>query len=300
MKYLAIEKKLSELEIKYGRDIPLSSYTSFGIGGEVSLAVFPDGSDKVTKILNLLRENDVRVLILGNGSNVLIDDKGFEGVAVILSGLRGCSVDGTKIYAEAGVPLTGLSLTAQKNSLAGLEFAYGIPGTVGGGVYMNAGAYGGDMSQVVTDTRYYDMNTGEIGIFTGDENDFAYRHSVYSDSNKVILSANFELKQGDKVKIKETMDDYMNRRREKQPLEYPSAGSVFKRGEGFITAKLIDEAGLRGRRVGGAEVSEKHAGFIVNHGGATAADVLSLIEIIKTEVKNKFGCDIHCEIRYIV
>ncbi len=190
-------------------------------------------------------------------------------------------------------------LTAQKNSLSGLEFAYGIPGTVGGGVYMNAGAYGGEMAQVVTHTRYFDMVTGEVGEYRGDEHKFAYRHSIYDGTGKVILSVDLTLKPGDSAQIRAEMDDYMNRRKEKQPLEYPSAGSVFKRGDGFITAKLIDEAGLRGRRVGDAQVSEKHAGFIVNRGAATAADVLKLIEIIKNEVKEKFGVTIHCEIKYI-
>lgn len=300
MNCLTVEEKLSKLGIKYLRDIPLSSYTSFGIGGKVNLAVFPANVSEAVATLDLLRKENIRFTVLGNGTNVLVDDRGFEGAALILSGLRSCSLEGEIIHADAGMPLTGLSLFAQKNSLSGLEFAYGIPGTVGGGIYMNAGAYGGEMSQVTVVSRYYDTDTGEMGAFFGDEHDFSYRHSVYNDSSKVILSADISLKRGDGDEIKEIMDGYMRSRREKQPLEYPSAGSVFKRGNGFITAKLIDEAGLRGRRVGGAEVSEKHAGFIVNRGGATSADVLNLIEIIKEEVKARFGHDIYCEIKYIV
>lgn len=299
MNYPHVERKLSELGIKCELNISLSSYTSFCIGGAVSLAVFPASEDEAVAVLSLLRENEVRTLIVGNGTNLLVDDGGFDGAAVIMSGLRGVLVSEERIHAECGVPLTGLSSTAQKHSLSGLEFGYGIPGTVGGGVYMNAGAYGGDMSQVVVRTRYFDMETGEIGEFAGEEHLFSYRHSVYEDSSKVILSADFVLCPGDKAEIKAKMDEYMTCRRTKQPLEYPSAGSVFKRGDGFYTAKLIDEAGLRGRRVGGAEVSEKHAGFIVNRGGATSADVLALIDIIKSEVKEKFGVDIVCEIKYV-
>ena len=299
MNYTALETKLSELGIKYLKSVPLSSYTSFSIGGEASFAAFPGCEDEAVSLLSYLREADVPYIILGNGTNVLIADKGFDGIAVIMSGLRGISVNEREIHTECGVPLTGLSLTAQKHSLSGLEFAYGIPGTVGGGVYMNAGAYGGELSQVVTRTRYFDMSTGKVGEYRGDEHDFSYRHSVYDGSDKVILSVSMTLTPGDGGEIRAAMDDYMSRRKEKQPIEYPSAGSVFKRGDGFITAKLIDEAGLRGRRVGGAQVSEKHAGFIVNRGSATAADVLALIEIIKDEVKKKFGVDICCEVKYI-
>lgn len=299
MNYTALEAKLSELGIKYLKSVPLSSYTSFSIGGEASLAAFPCSEDEAVSLLSYLRGSSVPYLILGNGTNVLIADKGFDGIAVIMSGLRGISVNDTEIRAECGVPLTGLSLTAQKNSLSGLEFAYGIPGTVGGAVYMNAGAYGGEMAQIVTSTRYFDMSTGEVGEYSGDEHEFSYRHSIYDGSDKVILSARMTLAHGDGGEIRAVMDDYMSRRKEKQPLEYPSAGSVFKRGEGFITAKLIDDAGLRGRRVGDAQVSEKHAGFIVNRGTATASDVLALIDIIKDEVNKKFGVTIHCEIKYI-
>ena len=164
---------------------------------------------------------------------------------------------------------------------------------------MNAGAYGGEMAQVVVASKYYDMATGECGTVDGAAHEFAYRHSAYMDSAKIVLSATVKLQRGDKNEIEAAMADYMSRRRDKQPLEYPSAGSVFKRGNGFITAQKIDEAGLKGRAVGGAQVSEKHAGFIINKGGATASDVLELIEIIKTEVHEKFALDIECEVRYI-
>ena len=213
--------------------------------------------------------------------------------------MRTYAVEGEHITADAGIPLTKLASVAAKEWLSGLEFAYGIPGTLGGGIYMNAGAYGGEMSQVVVSSRYYDAATGECGIYDGAAHEFAYRHSAYMDSAKIVLSATMKLTRGDKNAIEAAMADYMSRRRDKQPLEYPSAGSVFKRGNGFITAQKIDEAGLKGRTVGGAQVSEKHAGFIINKGGATASDVLELIEIIKTEVHEKFALYIECEVRYI-
>jgi UDP-N-acetylmuramate dehydrogenase len=201
--------------------------------------------------------------------------------------------------ATCGATLAEIARTAQKAALTGLEFAHGIPGTLGGALFMNAGAYGGEMSQVVVSSTWFDPVTGECGSFTADEHAFAYRHSAYMDSQKIILSAVLRLMPGVRGDIEAKMNDIMSRRREKQPLEYPSAGSVFKRGDGFFTAQLIDEAGLKGRSVGGAQVSEKHAGFIVNRGGASANDVLALIDIIKNEIREKFGKEIECEVRYI-
>lgn len=288
-----------EAKIEYRENTPLAPYTSFRIGGAARLLVFPKSCDEALAAFDILRTECVRTLVLGNGTNVLVADEGFDGAAVILSGMRSCAVDGEYITADAGMPLTKLASLAAKNSLAGLEFAYGIPGTLGGGIYMNAGAYGGELSQVVVSSRYYDMATGECGTYDGAAHEFAYRHSVYMDSAKIVLSATVKLARGDKAEIEAAMADYMSRRRDKQPLEYPSAGSVFKRGNGFITAQKIDEAGLKGRRVGGAEVSEKHAGFIINRGDATAKDVLELIEIIKSEVYEKFALEIECEVRYV-
>ncbi len=299
MDYTRAAALLSEQKIEYSENTPLAPHTTFRIGGAARLAVFPKNVDEAATVFDILRGSGVRILVIGNGSNLLVSDDGFDGAAVILTGLRFVEVCGCNIVAGAGVPLTRLAMEASKRSLTGLEFAYGIPGTVGGGIYMNAGAYGGDMSQVVTSSRYYDLATGETGVLDAPSHEFAYRHSVYMGGTKVILSATLELAVGDQAEITAKMNDLMSRRREKQPLEYPSAGSAFKRGNGFITAQAIDEAGLKGRTVGGAQVSEKHAGFIINRGGATARDVLELIDIIKAEIKAKFGYDIECEVRYI-
>lgn len=300
MNYQNALARLTDVKIEYSENTLLAPHTSFRIGGAARLAVFPSSCDEAVMVFDILREENIPTLVLGNGTNVLVSDDGYNGAAVILTGMRTCSVSGESITADAGVPLTRLAIEAAKNSLAGLEFAYGIPGTVGGGIYMNAGAYGGDMSQVVVSSRYYDLASGECGtVDDGTAHEFAYRHSVYMNSTKVILSATLTLTHSERDEIESKMNDYMSRRREKQPLEYPSAGSTFKRGNGFITSQIIDEVGLKGRRVGGAEVSEKHAGFVINRGGATAKDVLELIDIIKAEVKNKTGYDIECEVRYI-
>ena len=299
MDYTSAVSRLKELKIEYSENAVLAQYTTFRIGGAAKLAVFPKNTDEACAVLKLLHNEGIRVLVMGNGSNLLVSDDGFDGAAVILSGMREICIDGCRVTADAGVPLTKLALEAAKHSLTGLEFGYGIPGSVGGAVYMNAGAYGGDMSQITVLSVYYDPESGEIRTLTGEEHDFRYRHSSYMENGRIILSAEFLLKEGDKDTVTATMNELMSRRREKQPLEYPSAGSVFKRGNGFITAQIIDEAGLKGRSVGGAEVSEKHAGFIVNKGGATAKDVLSLVEIIKSEVFEKYGYEIECEIRYI-
>ena len=278
---------------------PLAPHTSFRIGGPARLAVFPKTAEEAAAAISVLREENVRTLILGNGTNVLIADEGFDGAAVILTGMKSCEYRDGLLWADAGASVTHVAAEAAKLSLAGLEFAYGIPGTVGGGIYMNAGAYGGEMAQVAEVSRWYDPATGAFGETVGEAHGFAYRRSVYMDSDKIILSAALKLTPGDRGEIEARMADYLSRRRDKQPLEYPSAGSVFKRGNGFITAKLIDDAGLRGRSVGGAQVSEKHAGFIINRGGATACDVKKLIDIVKAEVFRQFGREIECEIRMI-
>ncbi len=292
-----ITDKLTRAGIEYREMEPLSLHTSFRIGGPARLAVFPKNDREVIEALRAI--GDFPLAVLGNGSNVLADDAGFDGAALILTGLNECTADGVTLRAGAGVPLTRLAAEAAKHSLAGVAFAYGIPGTVGGGIYMNAGAYGGEMAQITSVSRWIDRRDGSIGCFLGTEHDFGYRHSAYMGGDKILLSADFTLTPGDRKEIEDEMHDYLSRRREKQPLEYPSAGSVFKRGNGFFTSQLIDEAGLKGRTVGGAQVSEKHAGFIINRGGATAADVLALIDIIKTELDRQFGVEIECEIRRI-
>ncbi len=292
-------RSLAENKIAYKEQEPLSAHTSFRIGGPAALAVFPRSCEEAVRALGLLREEGIRTMVLGNGTNVLFADEGFRGAVVILTGMKKIAFRDGLLYADAGVSLTHAAAEAAKRSLTGLEFAYGIPGTVGGGVYMNAGAYGGEMSQVVVQSCFYDSESGKCGTFEGEDHAFAYRQSAYMDSQKIVLSAAFRLREGDKGEIEARMADVMSCRREKQPLELPNAGSVFKRGNGFITAMLIEQAGLKGRRVGGAAVSEKHAGFIVNLGDATAADVRVLTEIVQTEILRQFGKTIEREIRYI-
>ena len=296
---------LDSIGAEYSENSPLSLCTSFRIGGPASVAVYPGTTLEAEKIFDALRETGFPYIVIGNGTNLLAPDDGFDGAAVILTKLTGFSgavnIDGdrTIIKAEAGMPLTLLAKKAQEMSLTGLEFAYGIPGTLGGGVFMNAGAYGGELADVVLESSWISTESGERGVFRGGEHCFGYRKSVYMEGGRIILSASLALRHGDPVEIKNAMSDYMSRRREKQPLEYPSAGSVFKRGDGFITARLIEECGLKGVRIGGAEVSEKHAGFIVNRGGATASDVARLINIIKDTVYEKSGKVIECEIKFI-
>ncbi len=299
MIYSRAAQMLAKCGIDTFENATLAPYTSFHIGGTARLVISPKSSEEAITALRLLQDAGARILVLGNGTNVLISDDGFSGAVLVLSGMRGAEYRDNSITADAGASITHIALEASKLSLTGMEFAYGIPGTVGGGIYMNAGAFGSELSSIVTRSEWFDLSSGEIGAFEGKEHEFAYRKSVYMDSDKVILSATFMLEKGDREAIKACMNDYMARRRENQPLEYPSAGSVFKRGNGFITAKLIEEAGLKGMSVGGAQVSEKHAGFIINRGGATAKDVLSLIDIIKATIKDKFDKTIECEIRYI-
>ncbi|MBR5538386.1 MAG: UDP-N-acetylmuramate dehydrogenase [Clostridia bacterium] len=298
MDYITAIEKLGAANIRFSENASLSQYTTFKIGGPARLAVFPKTSEEAIVAFDILRECGIRIVVLGNGSNVLIDDAGIDGAVVIFSDMRYHNFSG-RLSVDAGVPLTYLASEAAKFCFSGLEFAYGIPGTVGGAIYMNAGAFGTEIGSIVVSTRYYDLDTGECGYYYYDDHEFSYRHSVYMGTNKVILSASLRMAVGKLGGCDEKMAEYMSTRKEKQPLDLPSAGSVFKRGKDFITAQVIDEAGLKGRRVGGAEVSEKHAGFIVNRGGATAKDVLELIEIVKGEVREKFGYELECEVRYI-
>jgi UDP-N-acetylmuramate dehydrogenase len=237
---------------------------------------------------------------VGRASNLLFDDDGYRGAVVSTAGLHMLVREGNTLTVGAGVPLTAAARAALDASLTGLEFAYGIPGSCGGAVYMNAGAYGGEISQCLLFSRAYHVPSGEIRKLCAEEHRFGYRTGVYREHPEwIILSAQVRLAPGDAEAIRAAMDDHMRSRAEKQPLEYPSAGSVFKRYPGRYTAQMIDEAGLKGRRIGGAEVSEKHAGFIVNRGGASSADVLALIEEIRRTLAARYGVDIETEVIYI-
>ena len=279
----------------------MSAHTTFKIGGKAKLAVFPLDSDAFVGTVAALSDNGIKFMTVGNGSNLLFSDEGFDGVVIITTQMKSIKVDGDLVLADAGAPLTKTSLTARDASLSGLEFAYGIPGSIGGAIYMNAGAYEGEISQVLLSCRAYDTVEKKILTFDNQSCDFSYRNSIFEKNGARyhIIDAVFKLNSGNKNEISKKMDDLMSRRREKQPLEYPSAGSAFKRLDGYFTAKLIDEAGLKGYAVGGAEVSTKHAGFIINKGNASAKDVRELIAHVKKVIFDKFGLKIEEEIRIV-
>lgn len=281
------------------RDEPMCRHTTFKIGGPAALFLTPDSADSMTALCAMLKETGAKHFFLGNGSNVLFDDAGFDGAVVSLAGLSGSSVTGNVIRAEAGASVASVCKAAREASLTGLEFAFGIPGTVGGAVYMNAGAYGGETAFVLTESTYLDLDTLTVHTIPLSEHNFGYRESIYKHTNRLILSADFTLTEGNREEIAAMMADYMNRRVTKQPLEYPSAGSVFKRYPGHYTGQMIDESGLKGYTIGGAQVSEKHAGFIINRGGAAARDVLDLIAHIKKVILENYGCELECEVIHV-
>ena len=279
---------------------PLSAHCTFRIGGKADFFAEPSDENELISVLRAAKNTKMPFIVVGNASNILFRDGGFRGVVINTQRMKKVTVAGETITAECGVSLTALSCSAQKASLTGFEFLCGIPGTVGGGVYMNAGAYGGEIAETLVSSRFYDAEKDEICELDAASHMFGYRRSSYMENaNRVLLSAIFKLSLGNAAEIRAEMDELLFRRREKQPLEFPSAGSTFKRYPGFYTAKLIDECGLRGCTVGGAQVSEKHAGFVINRGGASASDVLELIDRIKREIKKTHGIDIECEIRVV-
>ncbi len=291
---------LKDADIRFALNEPMKKHTTFKTGGDADLMVFPKNADELSKVLSFCSKQKVRPLILGNGSNLLVSD---DGVRVpVLSIGEGFDevrlLDDTTVYAGAGTPLIRLCKFALEHELSGLEFAYGIPGSVGGAVFMNAGAYGGEMRDVVTCAQHLSLQ-GESGRFEAEALDFGYRHSVYKEQPCVITGAVFRLQKSDPHLIQSKMQELLQRRKDKQPLEYPSAGSVFKRPEGYFAGALIEQSGLKGRRIGGAAVSEKHAGFIVNLGGATTNDVLSLIRVCQQTVKEKFNVSLETEIQMV-
>ena len=293
-------RKAQELGIEWEQNCPLSRHSSFRIGGAADVALFPNTSDQLCQALTLLREREVPTLVIGNGSNVVFSDAGYRGAVVFTGKCRKIKMENDTVYADAGVFLSALSSAARDESLGGLEFAFGIPGTLGGAVYMNAGAYGGSMSDVCIKTEYYDITTGKLGELTGDAQGFGYRKSIYQEHpERIILNATLRLQKGDRRQITEAMRTYWDKRRTSQPLEFPNAGSVFKRPEGYFAGKLIEDCGLKGLTVGGAQVSQKHAGFIVNIGGATCEDVKRLIEQIQATVLQQTGVELECEIKFL-
>lgn len=282
------------------KDAPMKKYTSFRCGGNASVLVIPNSVDCLKQIIDFCSSKSIKPLIIGNGSNLLVTDNGINGVVIkIGSDISKIELlDETTIRCEAGASLKSLCMFALENSLSGLEFAYGIPGTLGGAVYMNAGAYGGEMKDVLVSTTHIDSN-GDFGELTQENLNLIYRGSAYTDNDYAIVSAVLKLKKADKKDIKEAMDDKLQRRKDKQPLEYGSAGSTFKRPTGYFAGALIEQSGLKGYTVGGAQVSEKHAGFVINKNNATSTDVINLIRDVQRIVYEKHGVMLETEVKII-
>lgn len=295
--------KVNIPEEKIFTNEPMSKHTSFKIGGPADIFVKTSDISQIENVLKVCRENSIPLTVVGNGSNLLVKDKGIRGIV-----LKNCmnkyriekNDEGAEVYVDAGVLNAVLAQALMKEGLTGFEFAAGIPGTVGGAIFMNAGAYGGEIKDIIEETTFVDLeDENKIKTISKQEQDFAYRHSIFENSKAIIIGAKFKLNNGNIDDIKEKMNANLLSRKDKQPIENPSAGSTFKRGDGFITAKIIDECGLKGISIGDAKVSEKHAGFVVNTGNATAKDVICLIEKIKAEVYKKTGKQIETEIKII-
>ena len=299
LKYEELDRLVSELDCESLRDEPLSKHTNFKIGGPAARLITVFNDRALSGILRGLAHIELPYFVLGRGSNLLVGDKGYPGVALKLEfTYGGIMQDGVTLYAGAGISLNGACAYAKEESLTGLEFAWQIPGSVGGAVYMNAGAYGGEMKDVITRVWYMDTE-GRLLDATGDELGFGYRRSAFMEGGRIITLAEFKLAHGNKEEIAAKMKELKDRRLEKQPYDMPSAGSTFKRPQGYFAAALIEQCGLKGRRVGGAQVSEKHAGFIVNTGGATCKDVLELMEIVRETVLKETGTELEPEVRVI-
>ena len=278
---------------------PMKNHTTFHIGGNADCFCEVKTVNALKKILTLCKENNIPCFIIGLGSNLLVSDNGFKGIVIKLGGtFTEMYVQDNKISCGAGASLASACVLARKNSLSGLEFAWGIPGSVGGAAYMNAGAYDGEMKDVISEVTFMDK-LGNIKTYQKDELDFGYRHSVFTDTQNIIINVTFTLKPEQQIIINDKMQELMDKRKSKQPINHYSAGSVFKRPEGFYAAALIEECGLKGFSVGGAEVSKKHSGFIVNDHNATAEDVRQLVEYIKKVVLEKKGVELCCEIKFV-
>ncbi len=297
---LQIIRDLAEKNgFSYTENEPLSRHTTFKIGGNAEVFIVANSVEDLKAVVKTCKENEIPLFVIGKGSNLLISDDGMKGVVVALDGeFKGISVKENIVTCGSGLNLAKLCTFALNNSLSGLEFAYGIPGSVGGAVFMNAGAYGGEMKDVVKSVTYLSKDF-EVLTLNAEELDFSYRHSVFKSNGGIILSANFELTKAESDDIKAKMDDFMNRRKTKQPLEFPSAGSVFKRPQGNFAGTLIEQCGLKGKTIGGAQVSEKHAGFIINIGDATCEDVLNLVKFVQDTVKEETGYFLEREIIHI-
>lgn len=287
-----------ENSIVYKLNEPMSCHTSFKIGGAADIFISVSSANELSAVFKKCGELNIPRFIIGKGSNLLVSDLGLEGAVISLLGLNGISVSGEEITCGAGAALSDVCRAALRNSLTGLEFAYGIPGSIGGAVYMNAGAYGGEISGAVLSAECMTADGSTVKVEAKDMN-FGYRKSVFKENGTTVISAVLRLQKGEKKEIEEKMEDYISRRKSKQPLEYPSAGSFFKRPEGYFAGALIEKNGLKGASVGGAQVSCKHAGFIINRGGATAADVMKLSRKVSDTVLAKDGVSLEREVIFI-
>ena len=287
-----------ENSIVYKLNEPMSCHTSFKIGGAADIFISVSSANELSAVFKKCGELNIPRFIIGKGSNLLVSDLGLEGAVISLLGLNGISVSGEEITCGAGAALSDICRAALRNSLTGLEFAYGIPGSIGGAVYMNAGAYGGEISGAVLSAECMTADGSTVKVEAKDMN-FGYRKSVFKENGTTVISAVLRLQKGEKKEIEEKMEDYISRRKSKQPLEYPSAGSFFKRPEGYFAGALIEKNGLKGATEGGAQVSCKHAGFIINRGGATAADVMKLSRKVSDTVLAKDGVSLEREVIFI-
>lgn len=295
------EKELVRIAGRNGvrTDEMMSGYTTFRIGGPADFFVTPDSVESLRGVLHFVRENGIPYFILGNGSNLLVSDEGYRGVVIrIGNGFDSLKVDGTNVMAEAGLLLSQIAAAARDAGLSGMEFASGIPGTLGGAIVMNAGAYGGEMKDIVRDVTVMTKD-GDVRSIESRDMEFGYRTSTVKKNDWIVLAVHFLLSEGNRSIIDARMNELREARTSKQPLNFPSAGSTFKRPEGYFAGKLIMESGLAGYSVGGAAVSEKHCGFVINRGGATASDVFILIRRIREIVYAKFGVTLEPEIRFV-
>ena len=277
----------------------LKLHTTYKVGGICKYFITPKDLEELIELVKYLREKNIKYMILGNGSNTIFSSKEYDGVIINLTNLNSMKIEGNKIDVEAGYQLIKLSMDALNNSLSGLEFAAGIPGNVGGAVFMNAGAYKSDMSNLIKTVTFLDENL-ELQTLNKEELEFSYRKSIFQKRDYIIISTVLELTPGNKDEIKELMDNRKERRIASQPLDYPSAGSVFRNpSEDVFAGKLIEDLGLKGHKIGGAKISEKHANFIINDGDATGEDIKALIDLVKEKVKEKYDIDLHVEQRFI-
>ncbi|MCI8331213.1 MAG: UDP-N-acetylmuramate dehydrogenase [Clostridiales bacterium] len=296
---MSLIEEMHSHQIQFCLDEPMRKHTSFRIGGPADYFISPADEEALMTIISLLRQEKIPYFIAGNLSNVVFDDAGYRGAVISTERLNHITHIDCTLHCGCGVNLSVAANTAYKHALTGLEFAYGIPGTIGGGIYMNAGAYGSEMANIVDQVCCFDSAENKVKTFLQKDCQFGYRSSIFQHSELILLSTILTLQEGEKKAIKEKMDTHMSARKSKQPLSWPNAGSVFKRPQGHFAGAMIEELGLKGASVGGAAVSEKHAGFIINTGNATCSDVKELVAMIQEKVYSAYGISLECEIQFV-